>query len=123
MTPAPLVAAALVLALALAPSAATSGARVHGNNFFSNCRLSHISNDDPIVYPGQPGRSHSHTFFGNRSTSAASTLHSLRAAATTCKPRSDTAAYWVPTLYDHGRVVRPSKAALYYIVRARTTIA
>jgi hypothetical protein len=90
---------------------------LHGNNFFSNCPFSHTSPDDPIVYPGQPGVSHAHTFFGNRSTDAFSTTGSLLRAGTTCKPRADKAAYWVPTLYRNGREVRPSKAQLYYVVR------
>jgi Domain of unknown function (DUF1996) len=75
------------------------------------------STDDPIVYPGQPGRSHAHTFFGNRSTNASSTRESLLQATTTCKPRADKAAYWVPTLFQNRREVRPSKAQLYYVVR------
>jgi hypothetical protein len=69
--------------------------------------------DDPIVYPGQPGRSHAHAFFGNRSTDASSTRGSLLQAVTTCKPRADKAAYWVPTLFQNRREVRPSKAQLY----------
>jgi hypothetical protein len=110
----------LALAAALsAGAAAGAGARpkLHGNNFFSNCRFSHGSNDDPIVYPGRPGISHAHTFFGNDSTSASSTLASLRRASTTCKPITDTAAYWIPTLYRDGREVRPAKAQLYYVLR------
>jgi hypothetical protein len=108
----------LVAALAAAASsAAGSPQKLHGNNFFSNCRFSHVSNDDPIVHPGHPGASHSHTFFGNTSTDASSTVGRLRRAATTCKPATDTAAYWVPTLYQNGREVRPSKAQLYYVLR------
>jgi hypothetical protein len=106
-------------ALVWIAGAAGGGAksRLHGNNFFANCRFSHTSNDDPIVYPGQPGRSHPHTFFGNRSTDASSTLASLRAARTTCKPRADKAAYWVPTLFRNGREVRPAKGQFYYNLR------
>lgn len=96
---------------------AASARGLHGNNFFVNCRFSHTANDDPIVHPGQPGRSHPHTFFGNRSTGASSTLESLRAAGTTCKPRADRAAYWVPTLYQDGREVRPAKGQFYYNLR------
>jgi hypothetical protein len=91
--------------------------RLHGNAFFSNCRFSHTANDDPIVSPGRPGASHPHTFFGNTSTSAGSTSTSLRAAATTCKPSADTAAYWVPTLFQDGREVRPAKGQFYYVMR------
>jgi Domain of unknown function (DUF1996) len=94
--------------------------KLRGNNFYANCRFSHTGNDDPIVYPGEPGRSHHHTFFGNRSTDAYSTLASLREARTTCKPRADTGAYWVPTLYQDGREVRPSKGQFYYNLRSYT---
>jgi hypothetical protein len=100
----------------LAGSASASTPKLHGNNFWSNCRFSHTANDDPIVFPGHPGFSHPHTFFGNVSTDAYSTLASLRRASTTCRPRTDRAAYWVPTLYRNGREVRPVKAQLYYVV-------
>jgi Domain of unknown function (DUF1996) len=111
--------ALLAVGAASAPGSALydGKAKLHGGNFFSNCRFSHGSADDPIVYPRLPGRSHRHTFFGNTSTNAFSTLASLRRAGTTCKVRADRAAYWVPTLYQNGREVRPSKAQLYYIVR------
>ena len=33
--------------------------------FRTVCEFSHMAFDDPIVYPGQPGRSHLHVFFGN----------------------------------------------------------
>jgi Domain of unknown function (DUF1996) len=109
---------AVIVAAALSSaSAASSGARkLQGNNFYSNCRFSHTSADDPIVFPGRPGSSHHHTFFGNRSTNAFSTVASLRRTATTCYPRADTAAYWVPTLFQNGREIRPQKAQLYYVV-------
>jgi hypothetical protein len=106
------------LAFALvAPAASAPTRKLHGNNFFSNCAFSHIAADDPIVHHGHPGASHSHTFFGNETTNAYSTLSSLRAGATTCRVHADHAAYWVPTLYVHGRALRPSKAQIYYVVR------
>src|SRR5215211_4779204 len=110
----------LALASVTAPlvsAADRGGPTLRGSNFFSNCPFSHTSMNDPIVYPGQPGRSHAHTFFGNRTTDAASTPGSLRGARTTCKPRADKAAYWVPTLYQNGREVRPAKAQFYYVLR------
>jgi len=108
----------IVAAVAASGSTALgSPAKLHGNNFFSNCRFSHAAHDDPIVHPGHAGASHAHTFFGNDSTNASSTVASLRRASTTCKPTSDTAAYWVPTLYQNGQEVRPSKAQLYYVLR------
>src|SRR2546421_8736316 len=94
-------------------------ARLRGQNFFSNCYLSHISSDDPIVYPNQPGVSHSHTFFGAKTTNASSTFKSLVASRTTCRRSADTAAYWVPTLYSNGTVVRPTKGSAYFVLRAR----
>jgi hypothetical protein len=109
----------LALALIVACTAATQAAtpKLHGNNFYANCRFSHTADDDPIVFPGGPGKSHPHTFFGNTSTDADSTVASLRAADTTCKPRADHAAYWVPTLYQDGREVRPAKGQFYYNLR------
>ena len=55
-----------------------------------------------------------------RSTGAYSTPASLREARTTCKPRADKGAYWVPTLYQDGREVRPSKGQFYYNLRSYT---
>jgi hypothetical protein len=106
------VAATVVAAVAHAGSAP----KLHGNNFWSNCRFSHSSNDDPIVLPRRPGLSHRHTFFGNVSTDAFSTLPRLLRAATTCRPTADHAAYWVPALLRNGREIRPAKAQLYYVV-------
>jgi len=112
------IAAGALLALLVVSNAGTANAvKLHGVNFFSNCRFSHFGNDDPIVHPGDPGASHPHTFFGNSSTNADSTLMSLRAAGTTCSVQADKAAYWVPTLFVNGRPVRPAKAQAYYVLR------
>jgi Domain of unknown function (DUF1996) len=107
---------------AASAKASTSRPGLHGGAFFSNCRFSHTASDDPIALPRQPGRSHPHTFFGNTTTDAFSTLPSLRAGATTCRPTSDTAAYWVPTLLQGGREVRPAKAQIYYVLRGYRTM-
>jgi hypothetical protein len=74
--------------------------------------------DDPIVFPGRPGFSHDHSFVGNVSTNAFSTLRSLRAAGTSCRRDGETAAYWMPTLMLNGRPVEPRGATIYY--RRRT---
>jgi Tol biopolymer transport system component len=72
------------------------------------CGFSHRNQDDPIVSPGRPGRSHDHTFFGNRSTDAFATPTALRKnRRTTCSDPADTSAYWAPTLYVAGRPVEP----------------
>jgi hypothetical protein len=86
-------------------------------NFLAHCRVSHMAPDDPIVYPGRPGQSHDHTFFGNTSTDAFSTLRTLRMASTTCNRKSDTAAYWVPTLFRETTAIKPLMAIAYYTVR------
>jgi Domain of unknown function (DUF1996) len=82
--------------------------------FISVCAFSHRAPDDPIVFPRAPGFSHNHTFVGNVSTNAFSTLATLRRARTTCDPQGDTAAYWAPTLYVDGSPVIPRSAAIYY---------
>jgi hypothetical protein len=122
--PYPLVAAASTILLAaglIAPVAAMAaeprppGGPLHDGIFLSVCTLSHTASDDPIVHPGEPGGSHQHEFFGNTTTNADSTLTSLRAGGTTCRIQADTAAYWIPTLYDDGARVAPLKVNAYYL--------
>jgi hypothetical protein len=91
--------------------------------FVSSCPYSHRLPDDPIVRPNQPGASHSHDFFGNRTTNAFSTYASLRAGSTTCRRTADAAGYWVPTLYDSGVAVRPSGMSAYYTSRGKVALA
>jgi hypothetical protein len=82
--------------------------------FISSCAYSHHATDDPIVFPREPGFSHDHTFVGNVSTNAFSTVTSLRRGTTSCQPQADTAAYWAPTLYVDGTPVLPLGATIYY---------
>ena len=91
-----------------------SRADLRGVNFIENCRFSHHAPDDPIVFPGKPGASHDHTFVGNRTTSGSSTFGSLVSASTSCRRADDTAAYWVPTLYQGANAVLPQGATIYY---------
>ncbi len=99
--------------------AAPGVAALRGVNFVSGCRFSHRNNDDPIVFPGEPGRSHDHTFIGNNTTNAFSTLATLKAGTSSCRRIGDTAAYWVPTLIaSGGQLVFPRTASVYY--RRRT---
>ena len=87
------------------------------------CRFSHRNQDDPIVFPGRPGRSHDHTYFGNTSTDAFSTTASLRnAGRSTCLLAGDTAAYWAPTLFVRGRPVEPRGAVVFYVRRTRDEV-
>ena len=92
--------------------------RLAGVNFVTTCGFSHRNQDDLIVFPGQPGASHDHTYFGATTTHVGSTLDSLRAGGTTCHRPGDTAAYWVPTLFRDGVAVEPLGATIYY--RRRT---
>ena len=87
---------------------------LQGVNFVGSCMFSHAAKDDPIVIPGFPGLSHDHTFVGNTTTNASSTLSSLRAGSTTCKRNGETAAYWMPTLLVNGQSVSPRGATIYY---------
>jgi hypothetical protein len=97
----------------------SSAEDVPGTTFTSLCQFSHRNFDDLIVSPGRPGVSHDHTYVGNTSTNAHSTLESLGAARTTCHRDADTAAYWEPTLLDpRGHAVEPVRTVIYY--RRRT---
>ncbi len=65
------------------------------------CPDDHFGMDDPMVFPGMPGMSHMHTFYGNTSTDADSTNSSLAANTSSCgrgMGTSDHSAYWVPSL-------------------------
>jgi Domain of unknown function (DUF1996) len=116
--PALAAAGALVLLAAIAGAAAASGpeGRVANDerSFVTLCAFSHRNTDDPIVLPRRPGFSHDHTFVGNVSTDAFSTLKSLRSAKTTCDRKDDLAAYWAPTLLDDGKPLDPFGAVVYY---------
>jgi hypothetical protein len=82
--------------------------------FVVECDWSHSAPDDPIVLAGQPGNSHLHEFFGATGTDAFSTGESLLNGDTTCQNRADTAAYWVPALYDGTTRVQPNELVAYY---------
>lgn len=82
--------------------------------FVVTCRYSHSDTDDPIVHPGHHGMSHRHDFYGSVSTDSESTPEEMQASETTCNKSVDTAGYWQPTLYDHGKVVKPVEASVYY---------
>jgi hypothetical protein len=94
-----------------------------GSYFVIICSFSHRNNDDPIVYPDQPGRSHNHTYIGNRTVDASSTPASLRGGPTTCEQRGEAAAYWVPTLYVGFRPIVPLAGIVYYIRQTSEPVA
>ncbi|MFD2026763.1 DUF1996 domain-containing protein [Promicromonospora aerolata] len=92
------------------------GDEVTHHEFQANCTFSHFLPDDPIVFPGQPGASHLHTFIGNRSTDAFTTPASLlENPAGTCTVPQDQSAYWFPTLTKGGVAVEPNiPLTVYY---------
>jgi hypothetical protein len=88
---------------------------VRVSEFNASCTYSHSKPDDPIVFPGLPGASHMHSFIGNRSTDANTTVESLLAnPGTSCAPAPDLSAYWVPTLFEGGHAVEPKAVIVYY---------
>ena len=80
------------------------------------CGPAHLSYDDPIVFPGQPGAAHLHQFFGNTLADAHSTYRSLRETGdSTCQNKLNRSAYWAPALLDgKGHVVRVDYTIFYY---------
>jgi hypothetical protein len=80
------------------------------------CNAGQLLYDDPIVFPGQPGKSHLHQFYGNTGANANSTYSSLRGGgSSTCMSPLNRSAYWMPAMLDgKGNVVRPDYVAIYY---------
>jgi hypothetical protein len=87
-----------------------------GAQFAVECGFSHSARVDPIVWPGQTGRSHRHDFFGATAVDAGSTGADLVRSPTTCRVGADTAAYWAPSLVRRGQPVTPGGATAYYRV-------
>lgn len=86
-------------------------------SFIVVCGFAHRAPNDPIVYPKQPGASHMHDFFGNKSTNAFSTYRSMLTKGTSCPMRGETAAYWAPTLFRGSGMtnpITPRRITVYY---------
>lgn len=100
------------------PNVATA-TRHHGpqgrvGQFVATCTRTHSALDDPIVHTGRPGRSHRHDFYGAHGIDAHTTPGSMLASDTSCDKTADRAAYWHPTVYDHGEAVEPTELNAYY---------
>lgn len=99
------------------------------------CEESRLAYDDPILYPGEPGVSHLHQFYGNPAVDAHSTWTSLVTAANdettyadsdfTCSgKRLNGSAYWHPAVLrdmdgneattDDLKAIAPEYAVVYY---------
>lgn len=85
-----------------------------GPYFTIVCGFSHRNNDDPIRFPGRPGRSHNHTYIGNRGVDASTTAASLRGGQTTCDVEEDSSTYWVPTVFVGREPITPLAGLVYY---------
>src|SRR4051794_36815773 len=104
----------LTLLLAAAALVVPASAQaVSGGQFSLACSYHHMLMDDPIVFPGQAGMSHSHDFAGAASTSAASTNASLLNGGTTCSRPLDHSAYGFPTLPKAGTPVHAREFRAY----------
>jgi len=85
------------------------------HEFQANCSFTRNLPDDPIVFPGQAGASHMHTFLGNTTTDAGSTPASLQAGGTSCVVPGDRSGYWMPTLYNGTTAINPvGPQVIYY---------
>ena len=94
-----------------------------GPQYAIGCSISHRNNDDPIVFPGQPGRSHNHTFIGNRTVDARATPALLRGGPTSCSDPGDSSGYWIPSLFVGQQVVLPYAAIVSYEKHSREKLA
>lgn len=102
-------------AAVMAPDRVISGPQGDRGQFAVECGFDRFRADDPIVFPGQPGASHLHQFFGAVGVTADSTHDELMAGSTTCEQPADTASYWAPVLLDADREpVEPLGAVAYY---------
>ncbi|GAA4181717.1 DUF1996 domain-containing protein [Streptosporangium oxazolinicum] len=98
-----------------AQAGGSSAAVVRVAEFLADCPFSHRLPDDPIIFPGMPGASHMHSFFGSTTTNANTTLASLQNSPSNCNPRTDLSSYWVPTLYNGNTPVEPTITTFYYL--------
>lgn len=99
-------------------------------DFRIECPASKMSNDDPIRFPRQPGKSHHHTFYGNVSIDAYSDLDKLADTGnSTCRGGiMNRSAYWTASIIDTktGTPVIPEGSLWYYksgnMVSTRTIV-
>jgi len=87
----------------------------HGNRIY--CVISHFSYDDPVVFPGEPGRAHLHMFWGNTATDADTTSQSiLTTGSGSCEGGLDyRVGAWIPAVFNaQHEVVVPEEVFIYY---------
>ena len=105
---------ARIMPATVAPSQNTDGT----GQFRFTCDFSHMSYDDPIVFPGKQGAAHLHAFFGNTGINYASTQQSIETTGgSTCAGgTANRTGYWVPAVIDtkDGTPIKPSSILVYY---------
>ena len=77
------------------------------------CGISHMNNDDPLVFPNQQNATHHHTYFGNTSVNYKSDLNNLaNVGNSTCSGGiMNRSAYWHPSMIDaNGRAMPPDNS-------------
>lgn len=87
----------------------------HGNRIY--CVISHFSYDDPVVFPGEPGRAHLHMFWGNTATDADTTSENiLTTGSGSCEGGLDyRVGAWIPAVFNaQDEVVVPEEVFIYY---------
>jgi hypothetical protein len=84
------------------------------HEFQANCSTNHDAPNDPIVFPGQAGASHMHSFMGSTTTNERTTTGSLFAGTTSCVTPQDKSGYWFPTLYNGTTVIHPTGPQVIY---------
>ena len=86
--------------------------------FRMTCEYSHMSFNDPIVYPGKQGAAHLHVFFGNTAIDHASTQASIEGTGnSTCSGGiANRTGYWVSAVIDtkDGTPIKPYDIMVYY---------
>jgi hypothetical protein len=118
------VAALAAANLTAAPRAPTQFApNFPGGPYYAiGCAFSHRNNDDPLVFPGETGKSHNHTYIGNRSVSASTKAAQLVGGRSTCESEFDSSAYWMPTLFVGTDDITPLTSIVYYVNRSQEKI-
>jgi hypothetical protein len=90
----------------------------NGGEFREPCAVSHMNNDDFIIYPNQQGAAHHHTYFGNTTAKYNSDPMALSATGTsTCSGGiANNSAYWVPSMIDTetNTPLKPIDILVYY---------
>ncbi len=89
-----------------------------GGAFRIVCKPSHMSTDDPIVFPNLKGAAHHHTFYGNTSTNYASDVNNMSSVGnSTCNGGLvNRSSYWMPSMINTATniPVLPELAIFYY---------